>query len=217
MNLCLLCDAQCPWDQGLCRDCHTDCPRPGIACRRCGHPLPRAGPCGACSVRPPPYTRLLAPFRYGYPIDALIRDCKYRDRLACVRLFGAALATEARRQGTPMPECLVPVPLHWRRCCARGFNQSLEIARVAGALLHIPIERHLVRRRRATPAQAGLRAEERRRNLRGAFVVTGEPCWKHAAIVDDVVTTGATAGEIGRVLLRAGVETVEVWAVARAG
>lgn len=217
MNLCLLCGAQCPWNQALCAGCLADCPRAGSACRRCGTPLPRSALCGRCAANPPPFTRVIAPFRYRYPIDALVRDFKYRDRLACVRLFGAAIADEVRARGTVLPECLVPIPLHRHRCAARGFNQSLEIARVAGGLLEIAVDRHGLHRVRPTAAQAGLRAEARRRNVRGAFVVNGACRWRRVAILDDVVTTGATAREASRALIRAGVEEVEVWAVAHAG
>jgi ComF family protein len=217
LNLCLLCGATCPWSEGLCPPCRSDCARCGPACRRCGIPLPGAGVCGACLANPPPFDGVVAPFLYRYPVDALIRDLKFHDRLACVRFLGGALADEVRARRADPPERLVPVPLHWRRRIARGFNQSLEIARVVGVRLNIPIDRGTVARVRATPAQAGLPATERRRNLRGAFRVVKEPPWKRVAIVDDVMTTGATAREISRVLKRAGVEELQVWAVARAG
>lgn len=217
MNLCLLCGAACAWDEGLCPPCQADCPRCGPACRRCGDPLPRTAVCGACLLDPPAFDFLVAPFRYRYPLDALIRGLKYRDRLAYVRFLGGALAEEVRARRLQLPECLLPVPLHWRRCIARGFNQSLEIAKVVGTRLAIPVDRGIVRRVRATPAQAGLPAKQRRRNLRGAFLVLQDPPWKRVAIVDDVVTTGATARAISRVLRRAGIEEVQVWAIARAG
>ena len=217
MNLCLLCRAACPWNEALCPGCHADCPRLGPACRRCGNPLPGADLCGSCAARPPPFTRVVAPFRYRYPVDALIRDFKYGGRLACVRFFGASLAQEVATRGPDLPECLLPVPLHWRRVVDRGFNQSLEIARAIGARLDLPVDRHFLRSVRPTPPQVGLTAASRRRNLRGAFRTQGVMRWKRVAVVDDVMTTGATAREISRVLLRAGIEEVEIWAVAHAG
>jgi ComF family protein len=217
LNICLLCAAQCAWDLALCPDCFADCPRRGVACRACGLALPEAGLCGRCAARPPPFSRLVAPFRYRYPVDALIRDFKYRDRLAAARFFGSAITAEIAAERRPLPECLLPVPLHWRRCAARGFNQSLEIARLAGRGLGVAVNCRIVRRVRATPAQAGLGAAERRRNLRGAFALAGAPPWQHVAIVDDVVTTGTTVREMSRALIRAGVGEVEVWAAARAG
>lgn len=217
VNLCLLCGAICPWSAGLCPPCLSDCARCSPACRRCGSPLPHTALCGACLANPPPFDRVVAPFLYRYPLDALIRDLKFRDRIACVRFLGGALADEVRARRSPPPDSLLPVPLHWRRCMARGFNQSLEIARVVGAQLNIPVDRGSVVRVRSTPAQAGLPATERRRNLRGAFVVVKEPPWRRVAVVDDVLTTGATAREISRVLKRAGIEEVQIWAVARAG
>jgi ComF family protein len=217
VNHCLLCAAAIPWTASLCSACTTDCPRPSAACERCGCSLPQTGLCGRCLRQPPPYRRLVAPFSYRYPLDVLIQDFKYRDRLACARFFAQALAEEVRAHGDALPGCLVPVPLHWRRCCVRGFNQSLVIARLTGAVLGVAVDHELVRRCRASPPQTGLRAAARRRNLRGVFRVEGAPRWNHLAIVDDVVTTGATAREISRALIRAGVEQIEVWAIARTG
>ncbi len=109
------------------------------------------------------------------------------------------------------------MPLHWRRQLWRGFNQSLELARPIAAGLGIPLRTDLCRRVRATSAQTHLARGARRRNVRAAFRVHNGPLPRHVAIVDDVMTSGQTVTELARTLRRAGVEEVQVWALARAG
>jgi len=118
-------------------------------------------------------------------------------------------------QDGPRPELLVPVPLHAERIRERGFNQAIEIARIVGRRMQIPVAARAAVRYRATPPQVDLPREQRLRNLRGAFSVEIPPGIRHVALVDDVVTTGATTSELARVLKRAGAETVEAWAIAR--
>lgn len=113
------------------------------------------------------------------------------------------------------PELLIPVPLHPQRYAERGFNQALELARPIARRLDVPMDWSNCVRMRATPHQTGQDARARRANLKGAFAVSGTLQARHVAIVDDVVTTGATVSELARVLRRAGVERVEVWSAAR--
>ena len=127
----------------------------------------------------------------------------------------AVLAAALAPRVEPLPARLVPVPLHRNRLRRRGYNQAVELARPLGRALGLPVAPRLCRRQRPTPAQAELTGSDRRRNVRGAFAVAA-PVPRHVAIVDDVVTTGSTVGELARVLRRAGAERVEVWAVARA-
>jgi ComF family protein len=112
---------------------------------------------------------------------------------------------------------LVPVPLHRSRLAERGFNQSLELARVIARRLGIDCAASALARSRATPSQTGLDARARHRNVRGAFVADARYlAGKRIALIDDVITTGATVRECARVLRGAGAARVEVWAVARA-
>lgn len=122
----------------------------------------------------------------------------------------------SRLQPIPPPDCLVPIPLHPARYRARGFNQALEIARPVASQLKIPLCPKLCRRVRITPPQRLLDAEERHKNLRGAFQATEDLSGRHIAIVDDVLTTGATAHEVATALKRAGAVQVEAWVLARA-
>jgi len=193
-------------------------------CLRCALPLPPGlqgqALCGTCQVLPPPQVRLLAPFSYSPPLPVLVSAFKYHHRL----VNGKELTAEACRyiaqhyRLSRMPDLMVPVPLHQGRLRERGCNQSLEIARWLSGPLQITVQHDLVYRSRETPQQAGLSAAARRRNLRGAFRMsedTGFEPGQVVAIVDDVVTTGSTIGELARVLLRHGAAEVHVWALAR--
>ncbi len=171
--------------------------------------------CGACQRRPPPFAHCQAAFRYQDPIPELIAGLKFRHRLNLGRLLGTLLADHLSRQAGPLPDAIVPVPLHPRRLRERGFNQSLEIARVVGRTLALPIDRHCCARLLPTTPQARLERQARLRNLRGAFRATPGLDGLHLALLDDVVTTGTTVGELTRVLQRAGAARVDVWAVAR--
>jgi ComF family protein len=109
----------------------------------------------------------------------------------------------------------LPVPLHRERLLERGYNQADEIARIWSRELAIPVDRKALIRTRATPSQSGLSARQRELNVRRAFAYQPKHEYRHVALVDDIVTTGSTVSEIARALHRAGVDYVEVWALAR--
>jgi ComF family protein len=165
---------------------------------------------------------VLAPLRYEFPVDEMIRKLKYHGAIENARVLGVLLAVAARAREAPLPRLLVPVPLHTARLRERGFNQAYALARYAGRLLEVPYARTLLRRVRNTPSQTALDVAARRHNVRGAFAVCGPRAMErllaaeHVAIVDDVITTGSTTAELRAVLLAAGVRQVELWAVARA-
>ena len=146
----------------------------------------------------------------------LVAGLKFHDRLAGGRLLGELLARHLLVRGGPLPELILPIPLHPRRLRQRGFNQALELALPLGRRLGVPLDRHSCRRNRATQPQTELDLKQRRRNLRNAFALAGPLPARHIALVDDVVTTGSTSNELARLLKRAGAERVEVWAAARA-
>ena len=160
--------------------------------------------------------------RFAPPADDLIRQLKYHGIYANARVLGVLLAQTVGARGAPLPRLLVPVPLHPARLRERGFNQAVALARYAGRMLGVPIAPGVVRRLRDTPSQTSLGIDERHRNVRGAFAVSGARALRrllaagHVAIVDDVITTGSTVAELKCVLLAAGVRQVEVWAVASA-
>lgn len=211
---CRLCASPASAGVELCRYCAAELPWLASHCRQCALPLVNAGEerlCGNCLRHPPPFERALAPFRYSYPVDGLIKALKYGADLAAARLLGDLLADYLFRRQVEVPDAVIPVPLHPRGLSQRGFNQALELAR----RLHAPLAPQLVRRSRETAAQSRLGRRARRNNMLGAFQVTASHLPAHIAVVDDVLTTGATAAELARVLRRAGAARVEIWVAAR--
>jgi len=212
---CFLCEDTIPAGEILCRPCRVDLPALGPACPACGVPQTSATPCPTCTRTPPPVDRTVAVYRYAYPVPDLVRQMKYQRQLDVAREAGNRLADQVLAGGIPLPERLIPVPLHPLRRIRRGYNQSLEIARVIARRLGLPLETGLIRRSRHTRPQFDLPPRERARNLRGAFRLTGQPMFSSAAIVDDVLTTGITVWELARLLRRSGVGEIQVWAYAR--
>jgi ComF family protein len=205
-------------DRPVCDACHATLPWVEAACRRCGCPLSAAssvaGVCGHCQACPPPFTTLVAPLRYEFPVDAAIKALKFRRRLHYLPAFAAILAGPAQDLAGDI-EAMLPVPLHWRRQLLRGFNQATELCRLLTPVLPVPILQR-VQRARSTRYQSGLGASARRSNLRGAFRLRGHVDASHVLIVDDVVTTGATVEQLAATLRAGGVERVSVLAIARA-
>ncbi len=210
---CVLCGAAGAEGLDLCPGCRADLPRIGACCRHCARPLPQPGICGACLTRLPPYTRTVAPFHYAGAIRQLVTGLKFHQQLGHARLLGELLAAHLADE-PERPDLLLPVPLHGGRLRERGYNQALELARPVARRLEIPLDARSLVRVRATPPQSDLHERERHRNVRGAFALARPLSARHVALVDDVVTTGSTVAEAARVLLRAGVERVEVWCVA---
>lgn len=213
---CLLCGARGEHGLDLCADCAAELPRNGRCCARCALPLETPAPlCGRCVRRAPPWDAAWAPFRYAYPLDRLEARFKFGADLAAGRLLSNLWI--ASRAPEELPKAIVPVPLHRSRLRSRGYNQALELAGPLAKALRVPLLRDVLQRTRSTSAQTELTALARRRNVRGAFAVhfeNGVP--QHVAVLDDVFTTGATLAECTRVLKRAGVARVDVWALARA-
>jgi ComF family protein len=202
----------------LCSGCRGDLPLNQPACRRCALPLPASatGLCGRCLRAPPPFDRALALLRYQRPAPQWVQALKFGGRLEYARLLGELLADAVAAQLATTPDVIIPVPLHPARQRRRGFNQALELARPVARRLGVPIDTVHCRRLRATAAQAELGARQRRRNVRNAFAVDAALPARRVAIVDDVVTTGHTVGELARALRARGVTFIEVWSVARA-
>ncbi len=216
--VCALCGA--PGHQGLdlCTGCLRELPHNHRCCRRCALPLPQAVPdavCGACQRQPPAFERCLAPLIYETPVRELIARFKYRGDLAAGRLLAELLGTWVEQQAAPYPTFLVPVPLHPRRLRERGFNQAMELARLLGRRLGIPVAAQACRRIRDTLPQSRLDQRTRHRNIRGAFDIHQLPTARHLALIDDVMTTGSTATELVRLLRHRGTERVDVWVCAR--
>ncbi len=188
---------------GLCDPCHRALPRLSAPCPRCALPDTGGHRCGRCQSRPPAFDESRAACRYAEPVSSLVCALKYGGDLTVVRLLGHLLAECIAAGGDEArPGLLVPVPLHPRRMMQRGFNQSIEIARVASRQLNIPMATDLVRRGRHTPAQQTLDRRQRRANVRGCFQVLRPPPARRIALVDDVMTSGATFDALAAALKR---------------
>jgi ComF family protein len=208
---CQLCGSEC--EQGmLCGPCLEDLPRlPARRCVQCAAPLASGGICGACLDRPPRFDRVEAVFAYRFPVDGLIQACKYSGRLALAGLLGGEVAHVV----TGGVGAIMPMPLAPRRLAERGFNQALEIARPVARTTGIPLLRNACRKVTDTPPQAALPWDERARNIRRSFACDADLRGMRIAVVDDVLTTGATLNELARVLRKAGAIEVVGWVVAR--
>jgi ComF family protein len=215
---CLLCGGQGKSGRDLCGGCAGDCALNFPSCPRCALPLQAPAPaCGECLQREPPFAAAWAPFRYGHPLDLLEARFKFRGDLAAGRALAQLMIERAVEEAPMRPALMIPIPLHVSRLRERGYNQTLELAKPLARALGIPLRHDLLVRTRSTPPQTGLDAKARRRNLRGAFALTESARLPdHVVVFDDVMTTGATLREAARVLVRAGVSRVDVWALARA-
>ncbi len=204
---------------GFCDACVQDLPGTSPACRRCALPLTitegSAGLCRQCERVDPPQDISRIPWRYECPVDRMIRHYKYHG----ARAQGAALARNwaaATGMTVPLPQALIPAPMDPARLRDRGFSQTAELADWFSRATGIPVLAGQLRRRPGYQAQASLSRGERRRNLRDAFFLADTtPLPDHIALVEDVVTTGATAEAMGQCLREGGVKRLELWALAR--
>lgn len=156
----------------------------------------------------------MAPLLYAFPVDAAIKALKFRRQLFYLPVFATLLERSIAQSFTDI-DALVPVPLHRWRHALRGFNQSLELCSALSRRTGIPVVRG-VKRVRATKSQSGLTAQERRRNLQGAFSLSDRVRFCNLLLIDDVMTTGETCAEMSKMLLAAGAAKVQVLTIARA-
>lgn len=198
----------------VCGPCVRDLPWLGACCVRCAVPLAHAGTCGECLRAPPACDGATAAFEYRFPIDRLIHRFKFRGDLAIGRWLGEQLA--ARVRSLAMPDVIVAPALAPRALRERGFNQAVELARPVGRALGIPVEPAALRKVRETAPQRTLGRRSRQANLRGAYTCELDMRGARVAIVDDVITTGATVGTAAEAIRRAGATSVQAWAAARA-
>lgn len=189
-------------------------------CPRCALAWTGPGACGACSTEPPPYDAALACVDYAWPWDRIVTRFKFHGATDLARLLADDLAETARDAAAgPLPELLLPVPLAAGRLAERGANQAWLVARRVGRRLGVAAAPTLLLRIRETAHQLALPPEARAGNVRGAFALdplaAARVQGRDVAVVDDVMTTGHTLGEIATLLKRHGARRVRAWAWAR--
>lgn len=206
----------------ICASCYSELPWIRSACPICARPLYPASdgdssdgvPCGACQRERSPVDAIVAPLAYRYPVDAMIKSLKFRQQTWLAPVLAEVAGAAWIKRGLDA-DVIVPVPLNRWRHALRGYNQAAELTLQIGKRLGMP-RSNLLRRRRATAPQTGLDRDARRKNVKGAFVITRRRVPERVLLVDDVVTTGETVRAAASALRAAGVDSVSVLAIARA-
>ncbi len=214
---CILCGAPSRRSIDLCQPCERDLPYIEKGCEQCAQPFMggESKICGTCLKDPPAYNRLLALCYYQWPVTYLIAGLKFQNKLSYARLLSSLLIERLKETYQPLPDVMIPVPLHLKRLRERGYNQALELAKPLAKVLKIPLETHSCKRIRATEAQTQIPAKERANNMKQAFQIDAAFQAKHVVLIDDVVTTGSTVAELSRMLRHAGVKQIDVVCCAR--
>lgn len=211
---CIICFTDLAAGKGICDLCKHFLPRPINVCPVCDLKMPHTTLCGRCRNRRPDFEQVVAAFRYQPPLVARIHDIKFSGKIELLESAGFCLANEVERRNR-QADYLVPVPLHHQRLKERGFDQATELARIVARQLGLPMLNRMLFRQRPTAPQTTLSVKERSDNLRGAFATTRKLDGQRIALIDDVMTTGATCHHAARCLRRAGADHVEVWILAR--
>ncbi|HSI24420.1 MAG TPA: ComF family protein [Methylotenera sp.] len=214
---CLLCASYNGSELGLCEACFNDLPWHNTPqCPQCGL-LSDGLTCGSCLNSAPHYDATHALFTYDFPVDRLLQHYKYKDMLHLANTFATLLHQKKFSQpiNTNKIDLIIPMPMHDKRLQERGFNQVLEIARVIAKNTHIKLDYTACQRTKLTPPQASLPLKDRIKNIRGVFSCPKSLHGLNIALVDDVMTTGASLNELASTLKQAGAAHVECWVIAR--
>ncbi len=189
------------------------------SCQRCGENINTSTNlvCGACQLRPPPFTHCHVLWNYAIPINFFITQLKFHQQLVMARMMGHYLAELLHTHYLThrLPEAIIPIPLHRKRLQERGFNQALEIAKPIAKKLNLRLLRHAAFRIKATQPQSGLNKKQRKENIQQAFNISKNFNAKHVLVVDDVITTSNTMTEFCNTLLNAKVARIEVACAAK--
>ena len=230
---CNLCQSSLKASTGaLCHHCIAELPRLTTHCQRCSVPLASDSLCGSCQLKPPTYRRCISAFHYQAPVDNIILGLKNDPYRVEIKQLSAVLAERIanayQQSQLPCPETIIPLPLHWLKMTKRGFNQSHIISSLVADRLRrehntaVEIRSDICQRTVMGQDQHLLSAKKRLTSIKNAFAVEpGRPAGTKSlaglsvAVVDDVVTTGATANSVATALLRAGAAQVDIWSIAR--
>ena len=212
---CLLCTALHSNFFGLCDGCINDLPwHNAPQCPQCGL-LSNGLTCGNCLHAIPHFDATHALFTYDYPINGLLQHYKYREMIHLAHTFSGLLHQRKLSTFIQNIDVIIPMPMHHQRLKERGFNQALELARLLSRKMGITLDYKNCQRIKLTPPQANLALKERTRNIRGVFECKKNFQGQRIALVDDVMTTGASLNELAKTLKNSGAAHVECWVIAR--
>jgi ComF family protein len=217
-RFCVLC-GQIHKEKTLCLACQQFLPFTGTICQLCGIPITQSILCGRCLTKKFPYRQIIPCFWYEDPIQTLIHDYKFRKKLFLTpilsRLMIEKIQMHYQQYKYAYPECLIPLPLHPKRLRERGYHQIYEIAKILSTNLAIPTKLKICRRTQHTPPQSHLPFKSRKGNVQHVFATKKVP-YKHVAVIDDVVTSGATVSSLCQTLKNENPELIiDVWCLAR--
>ena len=218
--VCPVCAAPVLENGALCPDCFAKLQfMPAAVCTRCGRPLPdsmqKAGPCLQCVKKKPVFDGVYSAFKYDDVSRSLIFSLKYGAKFDVVSFMAEAM-NRAGETLLTRADVLVPVPLHRWRLLSRRFNQSVLLAEAIARRRGLPVDVFSLKRCKHTHKQGHFSPFERFKNVKGVFAANADAfTGKRAVLIDDVFTTGATAGECAKTLKRAGAASVGVITFAR--
>ena len=220
---CLFCLEKSRADSSLCQACSASLERNTVCCGHCALPLEQTGSstrllCGQCLSHETYYDRVYSPYLYSEAIRYLIKKMKYQKKIHFARTLSRLFIEQTQHETEfPLPQVIIPMPMHSKRLRQRGFNQALELCRFFASHYQLPLNYTSLVRSRYTQLQAGLNARQRQKNVHRAFELNTALQYEHIVLVDDVMTTGSTVNEAAKILKQNGVRQVDVWIIARAG
>jgi len=220
---CLLC--RCPIGRqgqnktrffGLCDYCHERLPRLTHTCKRCAIDV-QANEilCDNCQSCAPSFSSSICALSYNEEVAGLIHQIKYQHNNALIRLFSELLAAHIHSHPLPDIDFLIPTPMHWRKNLLRGNNHALLLTQTLSKQLQLPMHKTMLIRRTNNRDQKQLNLDQRKQNLKNAFVCEGLVKNARIALVDDIITTGSTMEAMAKTLMDAGASSVHCWAIAR--
>lgn len=217
---CILCNSASDQPKDLCKTCQSLLPIILSHCHRCALPLPMdQTTCGQCQKKPPVFDSAWALYAYTSPITSLIKRYKFNRKYAYSAVFSNLMITgiEAalKKSQIQQPDLIIPMPLHWTRTMKRGFNQSMELSKTIAKYFGIQHSNKIATRCKRTHYQSNLSPTARQRNLKGAFTSANTSSYRHIAIIDDILTTGASANALATVLKQQGASKISLWTLAR--
>ncbi len=212
---CIVCKQPPQENHPCCQHCYDELPFQSLACHQCGQRFAADSDyCGRCIDHPPAFDACFCPFQYKKVIKTHIQSFKYYEKPELAHNLAQLLKYELQANDIEYPELIIPVPLHINKLRHRGFNQSQLLANALGTSLDIEVAHNIIKKHKATEAQAGLTLKQRSKNLKKCFSVNKKINAKSVVIIDDVITTGTTVNEISKILKRNGVNYIQIWGIA---